>query len=183
MKQKRYLIDWFWLAVKYLIISIVFVFILRGFLLIPVPVDGNSMEGTLNQNDMVVMEKFTQIQRFDVIVFQLSDGATYIKRVIGLPGDKIEYKDDQLFVNGEQVEETFLEANLAKDKGLTPYTTNFTLEDLLGVDTLPEDNYLVLGDNRRLSKDSRSFGTVEAEYIMGKVRFVYYPFNHMKPIS
>ncbi|MGO3728789.1 MAG: signal peptidase I, partial [Enterococcus viikkiensis] len=71
------------LGLKYLLISLFVGVIIRGFLLIPVPVTGNSMDQTLQQNDMVLMEKFSKIKRFDVIVFQQADGTIYIKRVIG----------------------------------------------------------------------------------------------------
>ncbi len=67
---------------------------LRGFLFIPVPVEGNSMENVLKQGDMVVMEKFSEIRRFDIVVFQLADGTIYIKRVIGLPGENVSYQND-----------------------------------------------------------------------------------------
>ncbi|WP_039730342.1 signal peptidase I, partial [Enterococcus mundtii] len=97
-KKQRY-IDRFWLFIKFLLCSIVIAFILRGFILIPVPVEGNSMENVLKQGDMVVMEKFSEIRRFDVVVFQLSDGTIYIKRVIGLPGETISYEKDQLKIN------------------------------------------------------------------------------------
>ena len=72
---------------------------LRGFLFIPVPVEGNSMENVLKQGDMVVMEKFSEIRRFDIVVFQLADGTIYIKRVIGLPGENVSYQNDQLKIN------------------------------------------------------------------------------------
>lgn len=157
--------------------------ILRGFVLIPVQVEGNSMENTLKQGDSIVMEKFTTIKRFDVVVFQLSDGTVYIKRVIGLPGDTIEYKNDQLKINGEIIEEPFLEKNITADTASAPYTTDFTLEELTGEKVLPKDNYFVMGDNRRVSKDSRSFGTITRADILGKARFVYYPISDWKYIS
>lgn len=180
-RQKR--IDMFWLVVKNVILATVLAFIIRGFILIPVQVEGNSMENTLNQNDMILMEKFTEINRFDVIVFQLPDGTIYVKRVIGLPGEEIVYENDQLYVDGKAIEEPFLIKNLRKDDGTTPYTTNFTLEELVGATNLAEDDYFVLGDNRRLSKDSRSFGSVKSQEIIGKARAVYYPLNRMKVIS
>lgn len=65
------------------------------------------MENILKQGDMVVMEKFSTIKRFDVVVFQLADGTIYIKRVIGLPGETISYENDQLRVNGKIVKEPF----------------------------------------------------------------------------
>ncbi|OJG86180.1 signal peptidase I [Enterococcus saccharolyticus] len=153
---------------------------IRGFLLIPVPVEGNSMETTLQQGDMVVVEKISEIKRFDVIVFQLSDGTTYIKRVIGLPGESVSYANDQLYINGKKVAEPFLEKNLEENDEPIPFTYDFTFEELMGVEKLGKDSYFVIGDNRRLSKDSRSFGAISEENILGKARFVYYPFAHMK---
>lgn len=180
-KKDRY-IGRFMFILKLLVPSVLLVFILRGFILIPVPVDGNSMEKNLKQGDMIVMEKLTSIQRFDVIVFKLPNNNIYIKRVIGLPGDRIRYEEDQLYVNDVPIEEPFLNKNLKKDSNTAPYTTNFNLEDLLNEDALPNDSYFVLGDNRRMSKDSRSFGAVESKYILGKAQFVYYPLQHIKII-
>lgn len=96
-----------WLGVKYLLISLFIGVVIRGFLLIPVPVTGNSMDQTLAQGDMVLMEKFSKVKRFDVIVFQQADGTIYIKRIIGLPGDEIRYEKDQLYINGEKLMNPF----------------------------------------------------------------------------
>ncbi|MGM0124473.1 signal peptidase I [Enterococcus sp. AZ194] len=183
MERRRRIFEQLWLIIRYTIIAVAMVFLIRGFLLIPIEVEGNSMEGTLKQGDMIVMEKITPVKRFDVVLFQLSDGNTYIKRVIGLPGDSIEYKEDQLYINGEKVAEPFLQKEESDTKETAPYTTNFTLKNLLGMKELPEDSYFVLGDNRRVSKDSRSFGIVTSQDIFGKAQFVYYPFNKIKKIS
>ncbi|MGM0212605.1 signal peptidase I [Enterococcus sp. AZ109] len=172
--------DQLWLAIKYFLIALFLGVIIRGFLLIPIPVTGNSMNQTLKQGDMVLMEKFTKVQRFDVIVFRQDDGTTYIKRVIGLPGETIRYDQDQLYINEERVPENFLTNNQDHDNENTPYTTSFNLRDLIDVDQLPQNEYFVLGDNRRISKDSRSFGTVNSREIMGKARFVYYPISDIK---
>ncbi|MDH6364722.1 signal peptidase I [Enterococcus sp. PF1-24] len=182
-RKRQVKIDRFWLTIKYLIVAVAIAVVVRGFLLIPVPVTGNSMETTLYQDDMVVMEKFTSISRFDIIVFQQSDGKIYIKRVIGLPGENVVYQDDQLYINGEAIEESFLkQRNKVKDRPF-PYTTNLTLEGLINSSTLPENNYFVLGDNRGSSKDSRTFGAINEDMILGKVRFVYYPLDHIKLID
>lgn len=157
--------------------------IVRGFLLIPVPVTGNSMDQTLSQGDMVLMEKFSKVKRFDVIVFQQTDGTIYIKRVIGLPGDEIRYEKDQLYVNGHKMSESFLTNNRSHDHQVSPYTTDFQLNELIGEKKLPNNEYFVLGDNRRISKDSRSFGTVQGKDILGKAQAVYYPLSHIKIIS
>lgn len=138
------------------------------------------MENVLKQGDMVVMEKFSEIRRFDVVVFQLADGTIYIKRVIGLPGETISYENDQLKIDGQPIEEPYLSKNIRSDHESAPYTTDFTLEELTGYTELSEDSYFVLGDNRRVSKDSRSFGTIAREDILGKARFVYYPLHEIK---
>lgn len=181
MRRSNWL-DLFWSIFKYAILAVLAALVIRGFFLIPVPVEGNSMENTLRQNDMIVMEKMTPVKRFDVVVFQLPSGTTYIKRVIGLPGDELRYENDQLYVNGEKVPEPFLsdERRATKDNG--NYTSDFVLEELLNEKTLGENAYFVMGDNRRVSKDSRSFGAITGDEILGKARLVYYPFKHLKII-
>lgn len=181
VKRKEW-IELFWAVVKYSLIAILAALVIRGFFLIPVPVEGNSMENTLQQNDMIVMEKMTRIKRFDVVVFQLPSGTTYIKRVIGLPGDTIRYENDQLFVNDKKVPETFLSDERREMKDNGNYTSDFDLEELLNQKKLSEDAYFVMGDNRRVSKDSRSFGAITSDEIIGKARFVYYPLRHIRII-
>ncbi|BDP83988.1 hypothetical protein EfmAA610_11980 [Enterococcus faecium] len=109
------------------------------------------MENVLKQGDMVVMEKFSEIRRFDiVVVFQLADGTIYIKRVIGLPGENVSYQNDQLVAS---LFHSFLinpYTFAKKDERNASYTTDFTLQELTGQSKLPEDNYFVLGDNRRV---------------------------------
>ncbi|MHC5268025.1 signal peptidase I [Enterococcus sp. LJL98] len=178
MNFNRFL-DGFWLTVKYAFLAGGLALLIRGFFLIPVPVEGNSMQNTLTQGDFIVMEKFTAIQRFDVVVFQMPDGTTYIKRVIGLPGESVSYREDQLYINNKKVDELFLAENLAEEEEPRNfYTNDFEFEQLMGVSKLGEDSYFVLGDNRRMSKDSRSFGAISGDKILGKARFVYYPLNH-----
>lgn len=166
-----------------LAISIVLVFIIRGFLFIPLSIDGISMEKNLKQGDHVITEKMSEIHRFDIIVFHLDDGKTYVKRVIGLPGEEIAYKKDQLYINGKKRMESFLTKN---KEGYTPnsnYTNEFTTRTLLSTKQIPENCYFVLGDNRRLSKDSRSFGVVHQNQVFGKVVMIYYPFDRMQIIK
>ncbi|WP_122645189.1 signal peptidase I [Enterococcus mediterraneensis] len=180
--MKKFL-DQFWVVFKYAVLAAAIAFVIRGFLLIPVPVEGNSMETTLNQGDMVLVEKISPIHRFDVVVFQLPSGTTYIKRVIGLPGDIVAYKNDKLYINGKQVEEPFLKKNKRSDQQASSYTNDFSLQELTGAVALDDNSYFVMGDNRRVSKDSRSFGAISNTEIIGKARVVYYPLDHMRIID
>ncbi|GEQ49297.1 signal peptidase I [Tetragenococcus koreensis] len=140
------------------------------------------MEDTMSQGDMVLVERLSSVKRFDVVVFNLPNGSTYVKRVIGLPGESVSYRDDQLYIDGKKVDEPFLEDNLYEDDESIPYTYDFDFEELMGVKKLGKDSYFVIGDNRRLSKDSRSFGAISEDEILGTAHFVYYPLQHMKII-
>ncbi len=177
MKKKRDYVGYLMYFLKILVPAIVAVFILRGFFLIPVRVDGHSMQKTLNQGDMIVMEKFSAIKRFDVVVFKTDTGSILIKRVIGLPGDTIAYKDDTLYINGKEVDEPYLDEF---KKALTdgqPLTGDFSLKE-----KVPADSYFVLGDNRRNSKDGRVIGFIHKKDIEGEVKFVMWPFSRFGPI-
>lgn len=115
------------------------------------------MRPNLDNNDIIVYNKnVTNIERFDIIIIKVNNDLL-IKRVVGLPGEKIKYLDNSLYVNNEMVEETFL-SSVTKDFELNNITTN---------DTIPKNNYLVLGDNRLYSTDSRTFGLIEESNIVG----------------
>ena len=102
--------------------------------------------------------------------------------MIGLPGDHITYHKDNLYINNKLVEEPFLK-DVKKKKNEYVLTSDFDTKELLGVKTIPKDQYFVMGDNRRVSKDSRSFGTISSYSIIGKARLVYYPIQDMKIIK
>ena len=165
-------------TIKYIISTLIIFFVINQFFFSPVMVDGDSMEPTLTNGDYLILNKVSSIERFDIVVFPPpdQDDTQYVKRVIGVPGDSIEYRDDVLFLNGEPTEQIFLEDSLQKDA--TIYTSgDFTLLTLFGVDTVPEGQYFVLGDNRLNSRDSRAFGFIDEESILGKVSFRYWPFE------
>ena len=167
----------YWL--KFLIVASFLVFIVRGFIFIPMTIEGNSMEKTLHQEDHIIYEKFSEIKRFDIILFKANDGTIMVKRVVGLPGESISYFNDHLLINGDMIDEPYLK-EVKVNHLESHYTTNFDSEEILGRPYLSSDAYFVLGDNRRVSKDSRSFGEVKAEQIIGKARLVYYPFKDIK---
>ncbi|MFC2949962.1 signal peptidase I [Virgibacillus sediminis] len=154
------------------------VLVFRSSLFASYVVDGESMEPTLYDGNLMMVNKViydvTDIERFDVIVFHANPEEDYVKRVIGLPGDQIEYKDDKLYVNGNYIEEEFLEP-YAKQSEAEPFTEDFTLEEVTGENRVPEGKLFVLGDNRQDSLDSRSFGFVPQDALVGKVGVKYWP--------
>jgi signal peptidase I len=173
-KEKNEIFEW----VKALVIAILLAAIIRYFLFAPILVDGLSMMPTLKDQDRMVVNKIAykigEPERFDIVVFHATEEKDYIKRVIGLPGDTIEYKDDTLYVNGTAYEEPYLD-DYKKQVIDGPLTEPFTLEEITGEATVPEGEVFVMGDNRRYSKDSRHIGTVKISEILGKTSLVYWP--------
>ncbi|MDY0408144.1 signal peptidase I [Virgibacillus soli] len=179
-KQKNGWLDW----IKALLIALGLAFIVRTFFFTPIIVDGPSMLPTLHDRDQMIVNKFSyrisEPKRFDIVVFHASEQKDFIKRVIGLPGEHIAFKDDVLYVNGKEIDEDFLHSNSV----LQPFTEDFTLEELPGnFETVPDDYYLVLGDNRENSVDSRSLGLIPKEQIVGKTSIIYWPMNRMKVLG
>ena len=161
---KEFLID----TTKYLLTAGSVIFIILYVVTIQ-QVVGPSMSSTLESQDIVLLSRshyrLFDMKRFDVIAFEYADTKYLIKRVIGLPGDKVEYKNNTLYVTDEIVEEDFLDGH---------QTENFSLVSM-GYETIPEGKYLVLGDNRENSLDSRSFGLIDEEDILGKVSIKIWP--------
>ncbi|MBR3898575.1 MAG: signal peptidase I [Bacilli bacterium] len=150
------------------IVIIVLVVIFRSFVITPIKVDGSSMYSTLEDGQILLLKKYDKnIKRFDVVVFYHGNNRL-IKRVIGLPGDKVEYKDNKLYINDKHVKEAFLKNNQK--------TYDFKLKKL-GVSKIPKNEYFVLGDNRTNSTDSRIIGLVSKDVIQGKTDFIIFPFN------
>jgi len=171
-------VEWF----KALSLGIIVFVAIRTFFFSNYVVEGESMLPTLEDGNKVVVNKIgfeaNDLQRFDVIVFHANEQEDYVKRIIGLPGDTINYRDDQLYINGEQIDEPFLEKYRSKLFGGV-LTGDFTLEEVTGKVTIPEGYIFVLGDNRRGSWDSRHFGLIAVEQIVGKVNLRYWPLDEM----
>jgi len=148
---------WEWM--KTFLITIVIVFIVRTFFFTPIDVEGASMEPTLQDQERMLVTKIGEPKRFDIVVFHATENEDYIKRVIGLPGDRIEYIDDTLYINGKPYEEPYLDEY--KKKLIDgPLTNSFTLEETpVKSKIVPKGHLFVMGDNRRISKDSRHIGT------------------------
>lgn len=155
----------------YLII-IVLVILIKIFVVTPVRVNGSSMLPTLEDGDIMILNKLgrNNIKRFDIVVIRDDDDdEDIIKRVIGLPGERIEYKNNILYVNGKKVAEKFTKN---KDPKLDSYSI-----DNLESETVPKDYYFVVGDNRPNSKDSRMIGFIHKDKIKGKASFIIFPFS------
>lgn len=151
------------------IILIVVVLLIKVYIVTPVRVNGESMMGTLHSKDIMLLNeityKFNDIKRFDIVVVKIKN-ENIIKRVIGLPGEKIEYKDNKLYVNGKYVKEDFDHAK----------TEDFNIEEIEST-VVPEGSYFVLGDNRVNSVDSRILGFIPEGQILGRAKYTIYPFN------
>lgn len=168
----------FWEWTKALLIAVGLAALIRYFIFAPIVVDGLSMMPTLESGDRMIVNKLGDPDRFDIVVFHAPENKDYIKRVIGLPGDTVEYKNDVLYVNGKSFEEPYLDEYKGEvtDGPLTP---DFTLAEITGKDTVPEGEIFVLGDNRRFSKDGRHIGTIKIDEIVGETKFVYWPFDQI----
>jgi signal peptidase I len=169
-------IEW----IKAAVLGVILFLIMNTFLFSSYVVEGQSMEPTLEEGNRLVVNKIgyqiSDIERFDVIVFHGDEGEDYVKRVIGLPGDTITYKNDQLYINGTKVEEPFLKPFKEPLLG-QKLTWDFTLKELTGKKRVPENALFVMGDNRLGSKDSRHFGFISIEDVVGKVNVRYWPFK------
>lgn len=167
---------WEWM--KALLIAFGLAALIRVFLFTPIVVDGVSMMPTLSDGDRMIVNKIGYTigkpDRFDIVVFHAPEQKDYIKRIIGLPGDEVEYRDDTLYINGKPYEEPYLDKYKAEVTD-GPLTEDFTLEEKIQRNTVPEGYVFVLGDNRRKSKDSRHIGVISIDEIIGSTKIVFWP--------
>lgn len=167
---------------KELLKIILFVFIIAGgvlfvitFVYMPTIVVGNSMYPALNENDVILVkpinENYDSIERFDIIMFpyKYNNKINLIKRVIGMPGDKIEIKDNIIYINDEKLHEYY---------GYYDDNADNMYKDIPAV-SLAYDEYFVIGDNRNVSEDSRNdeIGIIKRDMIIGIAVFRIWPFN------
>lgn len=156
--------------IRDLFISVILAVLVILFLYQPVKVEGTSMMPALVDQERIFINKFvyrfgiSDISRGDLVVFWFPGDPTksYIKRVIGVPGDMVEVEDGTVVVNGRKLEEDYVLDEYRDRISMAPFKVQ-------------SDEYFVLGDHRSSSNDSRSWGSVPRRYIYGKAVFVYWP--------
>lgn len=183
------IVDW----LKAIIFAVVIVAVIRLFLFEPFIVDGDSMEPNFHTQERVIVNllvyKYSEPKFGDVIVLNVpEEGRRFIKRVIGVPGDKIKLEGDQLYINDELVEQPFLSEAIA-ESAANGETYNGVGDAFNFPNSFYEDNvvpdgmYFVLGDNRSNSKDSRAIGYVPEENIIGRTDVVMWPFDKLELVK
>jgi len=160
--------------IRDLMISVVLAIFVILFIYQPVKVEGTSMMPTLDDQERIFINKFvyrfhfTNIDRGDTVVFWFpgDPSKSYIKRVIGMPGDRVEVDQGTVIVNGQALVEGYVPAE-------------FRDQSSMMARVVPNDEYFVLGDHRSSSNDSRAWGMVPRRFIYGKAVFIYWPLDKM----
>lgn len=167
---KREIFEW----IMVVVVAVALAYPVRTFVFEPVSVDGKSMMNTLHDHDFMIATKFDYLtgdpQRFDIVICNYpntDDGMYRVKRVIGLPGETIELRAGELYVDGVHLQQDF---------------DTYSVTEYYGPYTVPDGCYFVMGDNRNNSKDSRSpmVGALPRNMIKGHVRAVIFPFSAMR---
>ena len=159
------------------VLIIVAVILIRIFIFDPVRVDGPSMDTTLTDGQILILNKFTykkhNIKRYDIVVIKMDD-KKIIKRVMGLPNETITIKDNKVYANGKELKNSFASTK----------TDDFDMSEI-GLIKIPGDSYFVLGDNREVSLDSRysEVGTIKKEKIIGKASIRIWPFTKIGKVK
>ncbi len=149
------------------VLIVIFVVLLRTFIITPVRVDGASMDNTLKDGQVLLLYKLAKVNRYDIVVVDEENiDEVIIKRVYGMPGDTIEINHNSILINGKVIDDQY-------GVGKTSDYAEITLKD---------DEYFVLGDNREVSKDSRYFGTVKESEIKGQTIYRLWPFTKLGKI-
>ncbi len=173
-KRGGFLEGRYWL--RDLILSLLLAFIVIVFFYQPVQVEGTSMMPELYNRERLFINKFVYrfepIHRFDIVVFHypLDPTKSYIKRVVGLPGEWVSIRNGEVYINGKPLKESFI-------------PRSYLDQDNFRATYVPPHHYFVLGDHRDDSNDSREWGPVDRKYIYGKAVFVYWPLSQIGALN
>lgn len=190
MKVKKFLKEW----IPSILFVVIFV-ILFNFFVASAKIVGDSMDPTLANGERVLVSKKSTIKRFDIVIAKEPGdvSTTIVKRVIGLPGDKVSMKNDTLRVNNKVIEEDYLnkykklfennELDTVEQNSFSQLIENQPNFTSTFETVVPDNEYLLLGDNRIISKDSRAFGCVSENLIEGKCILVFWPFSNFQMLS
>lgn len=167
----REIVEW----ILVIVVAVAAALLIRTFIFEPVRVDGNSMLNTLHDKEYMIVTKYQYLfddpQRFDVVIchYPGRGNTNFVKRVVGIPGDTVAVSNGTLYVNGEAIDEPYID-----------YKPDYVYPET----TIKEGHYFVLGDNRSASNDSHApgVGQLERGQIMGKVRLVVWPFSDFRTI-
>ena len=157
-----------------IILGILIAFVIKFFLVDLTQVKGRSMDHTLHDGDLMMVNRIENwmgkdYERGDIVIVESpAKDKLYIKRVIGLPGEQVELEDGYFYINGEKLEEDYL------DPGMTTPQTGEFFAWFLG-----DDDYFLVGDNRVNSNDSRNFGPIKRKSFKGQAFLRIYPFSKM----
>lgn len=166
-------------SLEFYIFAGVFFIIIWYFVLSPRAIDGVSMWPYLENSDFILVYKLQYLakdpQRGDIVVFKHSESQDYIKRVIGLPEETVTIQNGTVYINGIALTESYLDSSVRTQPESTiregvPYK-------------VPADQYVLMGDNRPFSTDSREFGAVPKEFIEGRAMVVWFPPKDSKLIK
>ncbi len=192
--------------IKTIVIAVIAAYLITRFIIVNAKIPSASMETTIMTGDRLIANRISYYigapKRFDIAVFKYPDDESilYIKRVIGLPGDKVEIKSNEIYINDstEPLEDSFINGSMDTPDALytvpkegdslseyTQYIKDTDKYDKNGDGLFDEDCYFMMGDNRNNSADSRYWRNtfVPESYVQGKAIFRYFPFNKMGPIK
>ncbi|KAA6453035.1 signal peptidase I [Bacillus swezeyi] len=176
-KKKNSLFEW----VKAIVIAVALALLIRAFLFEPYLVEGTSMDPTLHDGERLFVYKTVkyigEFKRGDIVIIDGDEkNVHYVKRLIGLPGDTVQMKDDTLYINGKKVSEPYLKANKKEAEAV-----GVKLTGDFGPVNVPKGKYFVMGDNRQRSMDSRNgLGLIDKKRVAGTSQFVFFPFNEIR---
>lgn len=169
-RRQRFFDTRYWL--RDLVLSLLLAFVVIVFFYQPVQVEGTSMMPELSNHERIFINKFVYrfepIHRFDIVVFfyPLDPTKSFIKRVVGLPGEWLSIRNGVVYIDHKPLKESFLPPSYLDHDNYPPTY-------------VPPDHYFVLGDHRESSNDSRVWGAVDRKYIYGKAVFSYWPFSQI----